>query len=241
MELQGVGHDLVNEQLNEIGSSRWNITWPYLREQWKSFAKLSNFASRLLLFEGGHYSTTLDSKWNFSLHRSWDEASGARRGVIENKAMSCASELKIVNCDMCMCIHTGKTSEKDFLHWQCIEKVSSFLQNFYISKDNRFLIRKQLLKIVCFILLFPGGSVVKDLPPNAGDARDEDSTPGSGRFPWNRKWQPTPVLLPGESHGQRSLAGYSPWGCKESERTEWLSTQSTYFVLYLKTGAKKWQ
>ena len=28
-----------------------------------------------------------------------------------------------------------------------------------------------------------------------------------------RKWQPTPVLLPGESHGQRSLAGYSPWGC----------------------------
>ena len=51
-----------------------------------------------------------------SLHRSWDEASGARRGVIENKAMSCTSELKVVNCDMCMCIHMGKTSEKDFLH-----------------------------------------------------------------------------------------------------------------------------
>ena len=31
---------------------------------------------------------------------------------------------------------------------------------------------------------------------------------------WRRKWQPTPVFLPGESHGQRSLAGYSPWGCK---------------------------
>ena len=33
-------------------------------------------------------------------------------------------------------------------------------------------------------------------------------------------WQPTPVFLPGESHGQRSLAGYSPWGCKELDTTE---------------------
>ena len=38
--------------------------------------------------------------------------------------------------------------------------------------------------------------------------------------PWRRKWQPTPVFLPGESHGQKSLAGYSPWGCKESDTTE---------------------
>ena len=37
---------------------------------------------------------------------------------------------------------------------------------------------------------------------------------------WRRKWQPTPVFLPGESHGQRSLAGYSPRGCKESDMTE---------------------
>jgi len=35
------------------------------------------------------------------------------------------------------------------------------------------------------------------------------------KIPWRRKWQPTPVFLPGESHGQRSLAGYSPWDCKE--------------------------
>ena len=38
--------------------------------------------------------------------------------------------------------------------------------------------------------------------------------------PWSRKWQPTPVLLPGESHGGRSLVGYSPWGRKESDTTE---------------------
>ena len=38
--------------------------------------------------------------------------------------------------------------------------------------------------------------------------------------PWRRKWQPTPVLLPGESHGGWSLVGYSPWGRKESDTTE---------------------
>ena len=35
-----------------------------------------------------------------------------------------------------------------------------------------------------------------------------------GKIPWRRKWQPTPVFLPGKSHGQRSLVGYSAWGCK---------------------------
>ena len=39
---------------------------------------------------------------------------------------------------------------------------------------------------------------------------------------WRRKWQPTPVLLPGKFHGQRSLVGYSPWGCKELDMTEQL-------------------
>ena len=41
------------------------------------------------------------------------------------------------------------------------------------------------------------------------------SDPLIGKIPWRRKWQLTPVFLPEESHGQRSLAGYSPWGCKE--------------------------
>ena len=40
---------------------------------------------------------------------------------------------------------------------------------------------------------------------------------------WRRKWQPTPVFFPGECHGQRSLVGYSPWGCEESDITERLT------------------
>ena len=41
-----------------------------------------------------------------------------------------------------------------------------------------------------------------------------------GKIPWRREWQPAPVFLPGESHGQRSLAGYSPWGYKSQMQTE---------------------
>ena len=52
--------------------------------------------------------------------------------------------------------------------------------------------------------------------------------PRVGKIPWRRQRQPTPVLLPGKSHGQRSLAGYSPWGCKESDTTEHTCKLSLY-------------
>ena len=45
------------------------------------------------------------------------------------------------------------------------------------------------------------------------------------KIPWRRKWQPAPVLLPGKSHGWKSLVGYSPWSRKESDTTEWLHFQ----------------
>ena len=61
---------------------------------------------------------------------------------------------------------------------------------------------------------FPDASVVKNLPANEGDRFNSwvRRFPGGG--------QPTPVFLPGESHGQRSLAGHSPWGCTESDTSE---------------------
>ena len=48
--------------------------------------------------------------------------------------------------------------------------------------------------------------------------------PWVGKIPWRRKWQPMPVFLPGESYGQRSLVGYSPWGTKSQTQLKWLST-----------------
>ena len=67
---------------------------------------------------------------------------------------------------------------------------------------------------------FPSGSDSKESACKVGDL---GLIPGLGRFPWRRAWQPTPVFLPGESHGQRSLEGYSPWGYTESDTTEQLT------------------
>ena len=49
------------------------------------------------------------------------------------------------------------------------------------------------------------------------------------KIPWRRAWQATPVFLPGESHGQRCLAGYSPWGHKESDMVEELTLSPSLF------------
>jgi len=62
--------------------------------------------------------------------------------------------------------------------------------------------------------------VVKNLPASAGDVKRCRLDPWVGKIPWSGKRQPTPVFLPGESHGQRSLVGYSPWGHKESGATQ---------------------
>ena len=58
----------------------------------------------------------------------------------------------------------------------------------------------------------PGGAKLKNPPTNAGDIRDVGLIPGSGRSLGGGTWQPTPVFLPLESYGHRSLEGYIPWG-----------------------------
>ena len=83
-------------------------------------------------------------------------------------------------------------------------------------------IEKQLTYITVKVLDFPCGKgffpwdsfpqMAKNLPAIGRPGFD----PLVGKTPWRRAWQPTPVFLPGEFHGQRSLADYSPWGCKES-------------------------
>ena len=60
--------------------------------------------------------------------------------------------------------------------------------------------------------------------------------PWVGKIPWRRKWLPTPVFLPGEFHGQRSLVSYSPWGHKESDMTQrlilWVRTYSFEYLSF---------
>ena len=73
--------------------------------------------------------------------------------------------------------------------------------------------------------------MLKNLSANAGDIRDVGSVPG-GLHPLEEGMQPTPVFLPGESHGQRSLVGYSLWGSTESDMTEatWHTAHHIFFI-----------
>ena len=70
--------------------------------------------------------------------------------------------------------------------------------------------------------LEPGSLVAQTVKRLPTMRETQVRSPGWEDPPWKRKWQPTPVLLPGESHGWRSLVGYSPWGRKESDTTEGL-------------------
>ena len=66
---------------------------------------------------------------------------------------------------------------------------------------------------------FPGGASGKEPAGQCRRHRRCRLGPWVGKIPWRRAWQPTPVFLPGESHGQRSLVSYNPWGHKESDTT----------------------
>ena len=69
-------------------------------------------------------------------------------------------------------------------------------------------------------MVFPGGASVKEPASQCSRHKRCGLNPWVGKIPWRRAWQPTPEFLPGESHGQRSLAGYSRQGHKESDMTE---------------------
>ena len=70
---------------------------------------------------------------------------------------------------------------------------------------------------------FPSGASDKESACQCRRLKRHGFNPWVGKIPWSRKWQPTQVFLPGKFHGQRSLAGCSPWGHKKSDTTEQLS------------------
>jgi len=70
------------------------------------------------------------------------------------------------------------------------------------------------------VLISPGDASGKEPTYQCRRRKRRRLDPWVRKIPWRRAWQPTPVFLPGEAHGQRSRAGYIPWGCKESDTTE---------------------
>ena len=74
---------------------------------------------------------------------------------------------------------------------------------------------------------FPGGTNGKESTCQCRRCKRLGFHPWVGKTPWSRKRQPIPVFLPGESHGQRSLAGYGPWCLKDLDTTAWLNTHKS--------------
>ena len=79
---------------------------------------------------------------------------------------------------------------------------------------------------------FPSGTVVKNLPVNAGAKASFNLRVRN--LPWSRKWQPTPAFLPGKFHGQKSLVGYSPWGCQRVGH-DWVTEYACSVYILLAT------
>ena len=99
---------------------------------------------------------------------------------------------------------------------------------------------RTIYRVLYYTWSFFDCSADEEPPCNTEDTGDVGSIPGSGRSPGGIKWQPTPVFFPEKPHGQRSLAGYSPKGCKQSDTTEWLSiTILEYLFVDSLTWAKQ--
>ena len=101
-----------------------------------------------------------------------------------------------------------------------------FNEYFYIFSTPSFL----------FIFDFPDGSSGKEPTCQSRTFRRCRFNPWVGKIPWMRKWQPTPIILSGKSHGQWSLVGYSSYSCKESDTTE----HAPVFILNLATRHGMW-
>ena len=82
---------------------------------------------------------------------------------------------------------------------------------------------------------FPGGASGKEPACQCRRCKRHGCDPWVGKIAWGTAWQSTPVFLPGESHGQRSLVGYSPWGRKELDTADWLSMHARclWIVIYV--------
>ena len=103
---------------------------------------------------------------------------------------------------------------------------------FYIAEVFYF----NQVQLIHYFFDFPGGSDVKSVCLQCGRPGFD---PWVGKILWRREWQPTPVLLPGKSHGQRSLVGYSPWGRKESDMTERLHFTFIVSLMWYLKGTTK--
>ena len=120
----------------------------------------------------------------------------------------------------------------------------SFFNRYFVGKDLFCFLNSKMDRYIYLMKwwAFQVALVVKNSPANVGRKR-HGFDPWVGKIPWRRVWQPPPVFLPGKSHGQRSLAGHSPWCSKSHTRLSNWTTETCviYFTIKkIKSSCQKW-
>ena len=95
-----------------------------------------------------------------------------------------------------------------------------------VKESGIYLYKYSIYLYILWHTGFLGGSVVNECACQCRRHKRLGSDPWLGKIPWRKKWQPTPVLLPGKSHGWRSLVGCSPWGCRVGH--DWATSLSLW-------------
>ena len=121
----------------------------------------------------------------------------------------------------CHCFHCFPI----YLPWRDGTKVIQFYMYLYMCV---FQYKHTYTYIYTHIWGFPGVTSGKEPACQCRRLKRHGFDPWVRKIPWRRAWQPTPIYLPGESHGQRSLVRYSPWGCKGLDTTEWWTLTDWY-------------
>ena len=134
------------------------------------------------------------------------------------------------------------TSSLQIIHLLFVNMIAS---HFLLYKDDKasesklIILLSKLLRDAYELLSWLSG---KESPCQCRSCRRCGFSPWVGKMSWRTKWQPTPIFLPGKSHGQRSLVGYIPWGCKESDMTERLNActqRSSAFIKPVLSAVEK--
>ena len=123
-----------------------------------------------------------------------------------------------------LCSKTEVPSTRNWFHWRHFFHRLGGGEWFQDDSSTLHLLYPLFLLLLYQFWLrsgFLGGASGKE---STCQSRRWGFNPWVGKILWSRKWQPTPEFLPEKFHGQKSLVGYSQWGCKESDRTERLST-----------------
>jgi len=110
--------------------------------------------------------------------------------------------------------------------------LAGFYSLAFFPSFSFFLLSSFILEVIYLVILFPGGASGKEPSCQCSRQKRLRFSPWVWKILWRREWLPTPVFLSGQSHGQRSLVGFSPWGHKESDRTEaFFSMQAFSYLL----------